>query len=168
MTQRSANISQERYLRVYWLLIGYLLVLLLIWGSLDPNPMPTLDFSGSDKFEHAFAYGFLLLWFGQVYKTTRARWRILLSLMILGCVLEIAQGAGGYRYFELTDLLADCMGLLLGRAALALGADRILAQLEDSAGPWVAERSSGHNVESTSPGDTRRTRPKPGPDQKRR
>lgn len=94
-----------------WLAAGMLLVGLVVYLSLPPEP---LSFPQSDKLEHGFAYASLSLWFCQLYLRGRQRIAVVVALVTLGVVIEILQGLSGYRYFEYADMLANSVGVLLG------------------------------------------------------
>lgn len=100
--------------RTVWLAGGWLLVGLVLYLSLAPHPPEPLTFDNSDKFEHAFAYAALSLWFCQVYPSVRSRVVVVTALVGLGVGLEYVQGWTGYRTFDVQDMLADGIGVLLG------------------------------------------------------
>ena len=97
-----------------WLTGGWLLVGLVIYLSLTPHPPEPLSFPNADKLEHAVAYGSLSLWFCQIYLSARSRTIALALLIGLGIALEFVQGWTGYRDFEVLDMVADSVGVLLG------------------------------------------------------
>jgi hypothetical protein len=97
-------------LRFVWLLIGWGMVLLVVYFSLTPQ-LPPLGVQLWDKANHAAAYCLLMLWFAQL------RWRRLplaLGLLALGGGLELAQGLTGHRQASGLDLLANAIGIAAG------------------------------------------------------
>ncbi|MGH8688521.1 MAG: VanZ family protein [Burkholderiales bacterium] len=94
---------------------GWALVLAIVWGSLTPSP-PKIDVAHADKFEHLFAYGALMFWFAWLYRAPRTRLAYAVLWIALGVGLEFAQRATGYRDFEIADMVADALGVLLGLA----------------------------------------------------
>jgi VanZ family protein len=98
------------YYRNTWLIVGALLVLVTIAGSLAPN-LPEAPVTLNDKFLHLFTYGVLGSWFGALISS---RWRVLLALLVLGLSLEFLQALGGSRHAEILDMLANTSGALLG------------------------------------------------------
>jgi VanZ family protein len=102
------------HFRRAWLTGGWLLVGLVIYRSLTPYPPEPLSFPNADKLEHAIAYGSLALWFCQIYLSARSRTIALALLIGLGIALEFVQGWTGYRDFEVLDMAADSIGVLLG------------------------------------------------------
>jgi VanZ family protein len=103
--------------RPAWNIGGAALVGLVVYLSLTPNPPELLsfsNFSNADKFEHALAYGTLTLWFCQIYTSARSRLIVSVLLVGLGVGLEYVQGWTGYRTFDLWDMAADAVGVLLG------------------------------------------------------
>jgi hypothetical protein len=66
-----------------------------------------------------------MAWFCFLYGRTPARVAYGAAFIALGIALEFAQGALGYRAFEVPDMLANATGVLAGWAA-ALAGHRIL------------------------------------------
>jgi glycopeptide antibiotics resistance protein len=62
-----------------------------------------------------------MFWFCLFYLTTGARIAHAAAFVAMGIALEFIQGALGYRSFEVFDMYANTLGVLLGwAAALAL------------------------------------------------
>ena len=91
------------------------MVAAVVWLSLTPEP-PSLDFKESDKVGHFVAYGALMFWFSQLYQG-RARLFYGAGFIAMGIGLEFVQGALGYRTYEVFDMYANALGVLLGWAA---------------------------------------------------
>jgi hypothetical protein len=97
-----------------WIAIGWALVGVVVYLSLTANPPEIADFAFADKFEHLLAYGVLMGWFGQLSTSFgRQRWWAL-AFCLMGIVLEVFQGLGGYRVFDYGDMLANVLGVGLG------------------------------------------------------
>jgi VanZ family protein len=96
----------------------------IFWLSLTPQP-PRVDFEQSDKLGHFIAYGGLMFWFCQLYHARRTRLAYAAGFIAMGVAIEFLQRASGYRSFEVYDMVADAIGVLLGWAA-ALAAPRLL------------------------------------------
>ena len=105
---RSSGVADLRG-RVLWLALGWAMVAAVVWGSLTPAPPQ----AGNDKIGHFAAYGVLMFWFAQLYLSRLA---CAAGFIALGIALEFAQGWLGYRSFELYDMVADALGVLLGWA----------------------------------------------------
>ena len=75
--------------------IGWCLVGVIWWLSLTPQP-PRVDFENSDKVGHFLAYA--------------------LGLIAMGIAIEFIQRWTRYRSFEVYDMLAGALGVLLGWA----------------------------------------------------
>ncbi len=116
-----------------WLAGGWLLVLLVVYLSLTPQPPAPLTFENADKFEHALAYGTLAFWFCQIYRTAGARVALALALAGLGIGLEYVQGWTGYRSYDVLDMLANGTGVLLGWLLALTPLGRLLEWFE---GAW--------------------------------
>ena len=91
------------------------MVAAVVWLSLTPSP-PKVDFEQSDKVGHLLAYGALMFWFAQLY-VGQTRLLYAAGFVVMGIALEFAQGALGYRSYELVDMAANTLGVLLGWAA---------------------------------------------------
>ncbi len=88
----------------------------IVWLSLTPAP-PALDIAYSDKLGHLAAYGLLMFWFSQLYAGQRLRLLHAAAFIAMGAGLEIVQGQLGYRTYDLIDMLANTLGVLLGWGA---------------------------------------------------
>ena len=96
-----------------WLSLGWIMVVLLSYFSLVPNPPEfNIELKHFDKVRHFIAYFILMFWFSQLYKTVNVRIFYILFFILLGVVLEILQGLGGVRYFEYYDMLANTLGVV--------------------------------------------------------
>jgi VanZ family protein len=62
---------------------------------------------------HAGSYCLLMIWFAGLYARRR---HVLIAavLLMLGLVLEILQHRTSYRMFDLTDMLANAVGVAAG------------------------------------------------------
>ncbi len=97
-----------------WLVIGLLLVAAVIYLSLTPvPPQLQLEFRFADKLEHLLTYSVLMFWFGQL---TLQRARLLTAglLILLGVAIEFLQGMTGFRQFDIFDMIANTLGVMLG------------------------------------------------------
>jgi len=111
-------------LRRLFVAIGWALVGAILWLSLTPQP-PHVDFEQSDKVGHFIAYGGLMFWFCLLYRHARTRLAYAAGFIAMGIAIEFLQRATGYRSFEVLDMVADAIGVLLGWAA-ALALPRLL------------------------------------------
>jgi len=99
--------------RTAWIVASVLLVLLVIWGSLQTS-VQTAPIGGFDKFEHFGTYTVLAIWFTGFAPRGRY-WLVALALIGLGLAMEIAQftmQAG--RVAEPLDMAANTVGVALG------------------------------------------------------
>jgi hypothetical protein len=87
----------------------------VVWLSLTPSP-PQVDFEQSDKLGHLIAYGALMFWFSQLYAGGIRLWYGV-GFITLGIALEFGQSATGYRSYDLLDMAANALGVLLGWGA---------------------------------------------------
>ena len=107
-------------MRAALLVGGWLYAAALVWLSLSPStPDPGLEYG--DKLGHFFAYGVLMFWFCFLYRSRNTRLAYGAGWIFLGVAIEFAQGATGYRSFELADMAANALGVVAGAlAALSL------------------------------------------------
>ena len=98
----------------------------IVWLSVTPSP-PTVDFAESDKLGHFIAYGVLMFWFSMLYLKRASRIAYAAGFIAMGIGLEFVQGWLGYRTYEVLDMVANAIGVLLGMA-LALAMSRIMVR----------------------------------------
>ena len=87
----------------------------IVWLSLTPSP-PEVDIAHGDKLGHFAAYGLLMFWFSQLYRERNPRIAYALGFVAMGVGLELVQGQFGYRTYEVFDMYANTLGVLLGWA----------------------------------------------------
>jgi VanZ family protein len=100
-------------MRRAYLAVGWAWAAAIVGLSLTPSP-PSIDVSHGDKAGHFFAYALLMFWFAQLYAR---RVFFALGFIAMGIALEFAQGATGYRSFDVVDMAANTLGVLAGWAA---------------------------------------------------
>lgn len=99
--------------RQVWIALG-LIIIAAIWiFSLIPGP-PKVP--GGDKLHHFAAYALVAFWWCYLCRSFRVRLIWMLSLAAMGLLIEVLQGATGYRRFELADILANSLGVMCGGA----------------------------------------------------
>ena len=113
MATRNQFPEAALWVRRFWLLLGWLLVLFVIYLSLTPNPIE-IPGSQGDKFGHVIAYATLMSWFANLYEFPARRAQFAVGFIALGVALEFAQRWTGYRSFELADMAADAAGVTAG------------------------------------------------------
>jgi VanZ family protein len=97
-----------------WLALWALAVLAAIAVELLPAMFLPRVPVGGDKLEHVLGYALLAFAAGQVF-ARRAWVRVGLGLVLLGVLLEVAQGTlTATRSADLGDALANGIGVLLG------------------------------------------------------
>ncbi|HUO67732.1 MAG TPA: VanZ family protein [Gammaproteobacteria bacterium] len=100
-----------------WLLLGWLLVIGVVVGSLLPGPIiKEITPAVNDKVEHFSAYFVLMMWFGGLYPRAK-HLSVAGALLFLGIALDVLQGvATTTRTFDLLDIAADAVGILVALA----------------------------------------------------
>jgi VanZ family protein len=106
-------------MRIASVAAGWAWAAAIVWLSLTPQP-PGVDVPQGDKLGHLAAYGLLMLWFSLLYAARPVRIACAAGFIAMGVGLEFVQGALGYRSFELYDMAANTLGVLLGWTAAAL------------------------------------------------
>jgi VanZ family protein len=102
-----------RLLKV-WLPLGWFAVCVLIYQSMNPSPPELPEWPLVDKMSHFLAYALIMLWFGFIYRPGRNYLLLGVSLILLGVMLELLQGASGYRSMEASDAIFNALGVLAG------------------------------------------------------
>ena len=93
-----------------WLIIGWLLIGLIVAGSLIPH-VPTLGLEVSDKFQHFGGYFLLMFWFSGLYER-KQHWLLAVAFFLMGVALELLQGAfTDTRDMDVRDALANGAGV---------------------------------------------------------
>ena len=109
----SAMNPQLRY-RGLWLLIGYLLIVLVVYLSLVSSPIEIdTRLPYQDKLFHTFAYFTLTFWFMQIYHIRQHVLFWLIFFLCLGFFMEYLQSFDAGRQSEFGDMLANTLGVLL-------------------------------------------------------
>ncbi len=96
--------------------ISYTIALIIV-SLIDVNQMPSLGSSYDDKLYHFIAYfGFAFLWNTYTKGIKISKYlRVFVSLICFGIILELIQhNINPNRMYELYDLLANCLGVIIG------------------------------------------------------
>jgi VanZ family protein len=96
-----------------WLTLGFGFVALVFYLSLAPD-LPDTGVPNGMKIGHVLAYGWLMFWFAQIYRSNAMRYAFALVFCAMGIGLEYAQGTTDYRGFEYSDMLINSGGVGLG------------------------------------------------------
>lgn len=118
-------------LKGLWLSIGIALVCLVFYLSLTSSPPGGPDIPFVDKWGHLLAYATLMGWFSQLLLQPKARLLLVVLLVAMGIGLEFLQQLGGVRMFEIADMVANSLGVVLAwLLTLPTNARQLLAKLE--------------------------------------
>lgn len=115
MSTNNSQILEKQTLKYFWawLTIGCLYLAYIIYGSLTPDPVD-IQIDDFDKVMHFSAYALLMIWFSWIFYKRSSRYIMVVLFIALGVGLEFAQQAGGVRYFEFSDMIANSLGVLAG------------------------------------------------------
>jgi VanZ family protein len=118
-------------LRRLWIAAGWGFVLLVIYLSLTPEPLPA---PSVDNFKtgHILAYTWLMFWFAQAYLKLGTRLAIAIALCALGIGLEYAQLLTPHRTFAYSDMVDDAIGAAIGLALASTPLGGALARIDSS------------------------------------
>lgn len=103
-------------MRMIGLGLGWGWAAAIVWLSLTPAP-PQVDVEYGDKLGHFAAYGLLMLWFSLLYHRRPTQALYMAAFIAMGVGLEFLQGRLGYRTYDVFDMFANTLGVLLGWAA---------------------------------------------------
>ncbi len=109
----TSGTAQAGGLRLWkiWYLLGAIMLLAVATVSLMPAP-PQVPVG--DKLTHLVVYLVLGAWFALLARNLKALTQSAIGLVLYGALLELLQGAGGYRFAEWADLFANGIGVGLG------------------------------------------------------
>jgi len=116
-------------LRRAWRAIGCGLVVLVVWLSLTPRPIE-IPVEQGDKLAHFAAYAALMFWFAQIEARHRRRLLYAIGFVALGVVLEWAQGLTDYRTFEVADMVAEAIGVMVAWLAAPPRGPDVIGRVE--------------------------------------
>lgn len=97
-----------------WMALGWLLVAGVAAGELVPARMISA-IPVNDKLEHAGSYCLLMLWFAGMFDRRR-HIPIAIILAVLGFTLDALQLTTATRDFDMRDVAANTVGILIGLA----------------------------------------------------
>jgi len=105
-----------------WFTLAYALTLTVGVLSLIPAPDPGV----SDKVVHFLTYAILSAGFSLIVEARKSLWLILFGLICYGLLLEWLQGLTGYRMEDMSDALANSLGVITGLGFYFFSATRYL------------------------------------------
>jgi len=74
----------------------------------------------------------LMFWFGLSYSKAMRQFQIALAFIALGVALEFLQRETGYRSFDVADMAANSVGVLLGWGLVRTPLRRLFPGLKES------------------------------------
>jgi glycopeptide antibiotics resistance protein len=114
----------------FWFISGILWFALVLFLSLTSSRR-IIGLVGSFHFgeqaAHALSYGLLAFCFYKVFQKSLPSWAVGAFCFGLGMLVEVLQALGGYRGFELVDIISNLAGIFIGYLAyLTLGSREFL------------------------------------------
>ena len=119
---------QLKYTKL-WLALGALLIALIWYLSLTPEPLDT-GIDNGDKAGHFLAYGLLMGWFAQIYIQLKPRLVLMLAFILMGVLLEVLQSMTAVRTYSHADMVANTTGVFIGLLLSQGPMARLLQRLE--------------------------------------
>ena len=119
---------QLKYTKL-WLGLGALLIALIWYLSLTPEP-PDTGIDNGDKIGHFLAYSLLMGWFAQIYIQLKPRLWLMLGFVLMGVLLEVLQGMTEFRTYSYADMAANSSGVFIGLLLSQGPMARLLQQFE--------------------------------------
>ena len=95
-----------------WLLIGFGLIVFVIVQSLTSSPVD-VGVHVWDKSLHTVGYFILMGWFMQIYYSQKAKIICTVFFIAMGTGLEWLQDLGGVRQYEVNDMFANALGVII-------------------------------------------------------
>jgi len=115
-----------------WLIVGLCMVIFIIYSSLVGAP-PSVDMGveWQDKVLHTTGYFGLMGWFMQIYHQQKTRYVLAIIFIAMGISIEFLQDFGGVRYFEVSDMFANTLGVLLAWSLVLTPFPKLLIWFEN-------------------------------------
>ena len=95
-----------------WLVVGYSLIAFVVFQTLTERPI-SVGMHLSDKYLHTIGYFVMMGWFVQIYHHKKSKLFWAVFFIGMGISLEFLQGWSGVRFFEVNDMLANGLGVVI-------------------------------------------------------
>ncbi|MEW4363955.1 VanZ family protein [Aliikangiella maris] len=119
-------INVDKYRR-FWQILFWLVLITIAYLTLTPRPPNPISVQHIDKLYHFVTFfGFSLIFYIAFKKL--GFYRILILSSLLGILIEFIQIYIPNRGFSIADMVADCIGALVG----VFVAHRLISQQSDS------------------------------------
>jgi VanZ family protein len=103
--------KQLKYKKI-WIILGLTMIAFVVFETLTALPIDS-GIKISDKAMHFLAYFGMMGWFVQIFHKRMQQLWLAAGFVCLGVALEFLQGWGGFRQYELADMLANATGVIL-------------------------------------------------------
>ncbi|MFT5393194.1 MAG: VanZ family protein [Gammaproteobacteria bacterium] len=119
-----------RYLGL-WRAVGTGLIMVVVFLTLASAPIVEGIVEINDKIGHFIAYATLMGWHAQyIGRDTRSQWAV--GFVAMGVVLELLQGASGWRTMDVADIVANSTGVVAGAIVSVFGCAGWLRRLDNA------------------------------------
>ena len=113
-----------------WRILGWSIVAFAWYVTLDPSPPDLSVVQFGDKLVHTTAYFGMMLWLSQCYEK-KHHLALAVFFVLMGVSLEFLQGWSGYRTFEIADMFANSLGVLIGWVITYTTAGRLFYKIDN-------------------------------------
>jgi VanZ family protein len=115
----------------FWLSLSFILIISVIYFSLDRHAAGVPAIEHGDKLMHISTYFILMSWFAQLSRRRNHSW-IALGLITFGILIEFAQGWTGFRTMDPADIVANSAGVFVGWVLASTRLARLLRVFEQT------------------------------------
>jgi VanZ family protein len=117
---------QKKY---WWLVVGIVWwTLIAVFSLISPPQISVPD--NTDKLYHAFSYAVLMAWWLQLFPHPRMRLLLAAVFILFGAGIEMLQSFHPLRYYDVWDMLANSVGVILAWLLGRTGFDQLLYHFE--------------------------------------
>ena len=113
-----------------WLLIGFALISFVVVQSLTPSPVD-MGVKFWDKSLHTVGYFVLMGWFMQIYHSQKAKVFWACFFVVMGIGLEFLHDLGGVRQYEVNDMVANTLGVMIALLLSFTFFSRMLSYIDE-------------------------------------
>ena len=114
----------------FWLGCGIALIIAVFYLSLTALVVP-MTVEHTDKLIHGATYAIMMAWFIQLYRGIRSYSLLAIGFISMGAMIEVLQSFHPMRYFDVLDMLANAVGVLIVFSISGSSFSSMLEKLEN-------------------------------------